>query len=69
MPSGSLVTGFSQRTLPGGQLIRELIFWEKNGLRHGEVTLADTAKQSLSVLGLEYSLDSTLLAVHCRSET
>lgn len=36
MPNGSLVAGFSQRLLPNGQVSREIIFWERNGLRHGE---------------------------------
>ena len=67
MPSGSLVTGFSLRALPNGQTSRELIFWEKNGLRHGEVTLPEGNSRGLEVLGLEFSLDSSLLAVHCKS--
>ena len=41
MPSGSLVAGFSQRPLPNGQLVREIVFWERNGLRHGEFALPD----------------------------
>lgn len=39
MPSGSLVAGFSKRALPNGETLREIIFWERNGLRHGEFTL------------------------------
>jgi elongator complex protein 1 len=63
MPSGSLVAGFSSRTLPGGQVSREVIFWERNGLRHGEFPMPD--KQGLVVKNLEFSLDSALLALHC----
>jgi len=46
---------------------RELIFWEKNGLRHGEVTLPEGNTRGLFVLGIEFSLDSSLLAVHCKN--
>ena len=65
MPSGSLVAGFSSRSLPNGQLSREIIFWERNGLRHGEFTLPYS--QNFVVKNLDFSLDSTLLAVHCVS--
>jgi elongator complex protein 1 len=65
MPSGSLVAGFSSRSLPNGKLSREIIFWERNGLRHGEFTLPDT--QNLVTKNLDFSLDSALLAVHCVS--
>lgn len=41
MPSGSLVAGFSERMLPNNQLKREVVFWERNGLRHGEFALPD----------------------------
>ena len=41
MPSGSLVAGFSWRTLPNGSILREIHFWERNGLRHGEFPLPD----------------------------
>ena len=39
MPSGSLVAGFQNRSLPGGQFSPDIIFWEKNGLRRGQFTL------------------------------
>lgn len=52
MPSGSLVAGYSVRTLPNLKLKKEIILWERNGLRHGEFTLPD---QDLSVQGIEYS--------------
>ena len=63
MPNGSLVAGFSHRMLPNGQPLREIIFWERNGLRHGEFQLPD--KQGLMVKALEFSLDTTFLALHC----
>lgn len=39
MPNGSLVTGFQKRILPNGKVNPEIIFWERNGLRHGEFIL------------------------------
>ena len=36
MPSGSLVAGYQVRSLPDGTIVQEIIFWERNGLRHGE---------------------------------
>jgi elongator complex protein 1 len=63
MPSGSFVAGFSQRALPNGSILREIILWERNGLRHGEFQMPD--KIGLSVKSLDFSLDSTLLAIHC----
>jgi elongator complex protein 1 len=66
MPSGSLVAGFQKRPVPGDQKVqKELAFWEKNGLRHGEFVLPD---QSLDVMHLEFNLDSTLLALLCMNE-
>ena len=64
MPSGSLVAGYSKRTLPNGETLREIIFWERNGLRHGEFTLSSKD----DIVDLEFSLDSTLLALHCISQ-
>ncbi len=64
MPSGSLVAGFSKRTLPNGETLREIVFWERNGLRHGEFTLSSTD----DIVNLDFSLDSTLLALHCVSQ-
>lgn len=65
MPSGSLVTGFQKRVLPNKQLQSEIIFWERNGLRHGEFVLPAPAPAAcpLSVKGITYNADSTLLAV------
>ena len=65
MPSGSLVAGFSKRALPNGiNTLREIVFWERNGLRHGEFTLPFDDE----IVNLDFSLDSTLLALHCVSQ-
>jgi len=56
MPNGSLVAGFQA----GNK--REVCFWEKNGLRHGEFELPD---QSLRVTAIEFNQDSTLMALLC----
>ena len=66
MPNGSLVAGFSLRTLPNGQISREIFFWERNGLRHGDFPLPDN--QGLLVKNLDFSLDSSLLALHCTAQ-
>jgi len=44
-----------------------VIFWEKNGLRHGEFVLPD--KDGLIIKNLDFSLDSSLLAVHAINPT
>ena len=67
MPNGSLVAGASLRNLPNGKQQREVIFWEKNGLRHGEFVLPD--KDGLIIKNLDFSLDSSLLAVHAINPT
>ena len=66
MPSGSLVTGFQKRILPNGCISPEIIFWERNGLRHGEFVLPKAQDDSKTdVRNLSYNLESVLLAVHC----
>lgn len=40
-----------------------MVFWERNGLRHGEFQLPDS--EGLVVKYIEFSLDSSLLALHC----
>lgn len=65
MPNGSLITGFMRRPLPNGKISPEIVFWERNGLRHGEFTLPKAAKEEeTQVHGIAFNLDSTLLAVH-----
>jgi len=49
------------RPLPNGQKNPEIVFWEKNGLRHGEFNLTGATK----VFSLSFNLESTLLAIHC----
>lgn len=65
MPNGSLVAGFQKRPIPGGKVSKEIAFWEKNCLRHGEFVLPD---QDLNVLHLEFNPDSTMLALLCITE-
>ena len=65
MPNGSLVTGFSRRSLPNGKVCPEVVFWERNGLRHGEFVLpkaVDDAKTQVHEFA--YNIDSSLLAIH-----
>ena len=64
MPSGSLIAGYSVRALANGVTMREVIFWERNGLRHGEFPLPASYGD---IHSLDFSLDSTLLAAYCIS--
>jgi len=52
MPNGSLVAGYSTRTLPNKSIKKEIVLWERNGLRHGEFSLPN---QDDDVISLEYS--------------
>ena len=65
MPNGSLVTGFSKKVLPNGQTIPEIVFWERNGLRHGEFVLPhqESDGKSIDVVDLKYNSDSSVLAI------
>lgn len=60
-PAGNLIAGV--RRPPGGRA--EVVFFERNGLRHGQFTLripADT-KGAADDVALEWNSDSTVLAV------
>ena len=65
MPSGSLVAGFQKRPVPGGKISKELAFWEKNCLRHGEFVLPD---QTQNVLLIDFNPDSSLMALLCMDD-
>lgn len=65
MPNGSLVAGFQKREVPGGKISKEIAFWEKNGLRHGDFVLPD---QTLNVVHIEINIDSALMALLCISD-
>ena len=58
-PDGSLLAGVQ---LVGGGAGWEVVFFERNGLRHGEFSLPYPA-ESVYVRELEWSSDSSLLAV------
>ncbi|XP_046400046.1 elongator complex protein 1 isoform X2 [Ischnura elegans] len=60
-PSGSLIA--SVQRLPNKYMV---VFFEKNGLRHGEFNLPFGANEVL-VKDLSWNADSTVLAVHCES--
>lgn len=65
MPNGSLVAGFQKRPAAGGKISKEIAFWEKNLLRHGEFVLPD---QDQNIFLLDFSPDSSLLAMLCMTE-
>jgi hypothetical protein len=46
--------------------VKEIAFWERNGLRHGEFELPD---QSLNVMHIEFNSDSSLMALLCLSDS
>ena len=53
--------------MPNGDISPEIIFWEKNGLRHGEFQLPGAGKDCKThVYGLKYNIESSLLAVHLK---
>ncbi|XP_071449948.1 elongator complex protein 1 [Hetaerina americana] len=60
-PSGALIA--SVQRLPNKYMV---VFFEKNGLRHGEFNLPFGPNEVL-VKDLSWNADSTLLAVHCES--
>jgi hypothetical protein len=64
MPSGSLITGFSIRETIGKKMVHELVLWEKNGLRHGEIPLPDYGNSKPIVKAVKWNIDSSLLAAH-----
>lgn len=68
MPNGSLVTGFQKRVLPNEQISPEIVFWERNGLRHGEFVLPFNKGDGhlVDVLDLKYNSDSSILAIHLK---
>ncbi|CAL1531752.1 unnamed protein product [Lymnaea stagnalis] len=59
-PSGSLIASVQRKEKTGG---KEVVFFEKNGLRHGEFAIPVTADQSTVVKSLMWNQDSTILAI------
>ncbi|KAI8866080.1 IkappaB kinase complex, IKAP component, partial [Ramicandelaber brevisporus] len=57
-PNGSLIASSEQ--LPGESLIRQIIFYERNGLRHGEFELRSAGAK---VVDLHWNSNSTVLAI------
>lgn len=70
MPSGSLIAGFQITQNGNEETKHEIIFWEKNGLRHGQIELPRFKSNSTSdskghlpiVYKVEFNSDSTFLA-------
>ncbi|KAL7317602.1 putative elongator complex protein 1 [Mucor circinelloides] len=61
-PSGNLIV--SSQRLPHRH---DIVFFERNGLRHGEFTLRETKEQTQRVLEVSWNADSTILAVWIES--
>lgn len=64
MPSGSLIAGFQVVPQIDAPAKNQIIFWEKNGLRHGEIDLPLFSGSLPEVKKLEFNSDSTFLAAH-----
>lgn len=63
MPSGSLVAGFQVSKNAQNEPKHEIIFWEKNGLRHGEIELPKISGHLPTVTQMKFNIDTTFLAV------
>ncbi|KAI8643421.1 IKI3 family-domain-containing protein [Parasitella parasitica] len=61
-PSGNLIV--SSQRLPHRH---DIVFFERNGLRHGEFTLRETRDQTQRVMEVLWNADSTILAVWIES--
>lgn len=62
-PSGNLIV--SSQRLPHRH---DIVFFERNGLRHGEFTLRESRETKQKVLEVSWNADSTVLAVWISSE-
>ncbi|KAG0917728.1 hypothetical protein G6F33_001222 [Rhizopus arrhizus] len=62
-PSGNLIVSTQQ--LPHRH---DVVFFERNGLRHGEFTLRETEDKKQKVLEVLWNADSTILAIWIESE-
>lgn len=64
MPNGSLIAGFQTGKDDSGNKISEIIFWEKNGLRHGEIVLPKFSGYLPIVKDLKFNSDWNFLAAY-----
>jgi len=62
MPSGSLLAGFQVLTEEGKEDKHEIILFEKNGLRHGQIELPSFSGHLPIVKKLRFNSDTTFLA-------
>ncbi|KAG2231182.1 IKI3 family-domain-containing protein [Thamnidium elegans] len=62
-PSGNLIV--SSQRLPHRH---DIVFFERNGLRHGEFTLRESSDNQQKVLEVSWNADSTILAIWIESE-
>ena len=60
-PSGSIIASSQRRPNK-----HEIVFFEKNGLRHGEFTLPFSVNQ-VKVVNISWNLESTVLCVWCET--
>lgn len=60
-PNGSLTVGSVET-----EKSSKLIFWEKNGLLHGEFALPDLMGTSFKISRMAWSKDSEILALQAR---
>lgn len=62
MPSGSFTAGYTRTKTKEGKVENKIIFWEKNGLTHGDFLLPT---DDFKVVHLDFNADSSLLALVC----
>lgn len=62
MPNGSLIAGFQVTVEEGKDDKSEIIFWEKNGLRHGQIELPKFNGHLPCVQKLKFNSDTSFVA-------
>ncbi|GFR86599.1 elongator complex protein 1 [Elysia marginata] len=60
-PSGSLIASVQSMQHAGSQ---QIVFFEKNGLRHGQFTIPSVSEKDLFVKQIMWNQDSTILMLH-----
>ena len=63
MPSGSLIAGFQIIEESDNDVKHKIIFWEKNGLRHGQIELPTFNGHLPFVKSMKFNSDTSFLAV------
>ena len=65
-PSGSIIASTMKSKSADGKVKRDVIFYERNGLRRYDFGLRESNQEELEVKGLRWNSDSSILAVWSR---